>query len=198
MNKNKGNIHKDLVPMAKPLSEIKADPENARKHGRESIEGIKVSLLQYGQVFPVLVKKTGHSTYTCVAGSGRVTAAKELGWESVACIEWDGTDEQAKAFALVDNKTAELSMWDSDKLAEAISDLIDGPEEETIDALGLKDDLVMAFIEDEEEKVESSWCEDDPKPAVHKVIIYDTDVANEVMSEIGRLVMKYGDLVEIK
>lgn len=196
--KNKGNVHKDLTPMLKPLDQIVADPDNARRHGKESIEGIKLSLLQYGQVFPVLVRKTSSYTFTCVAGSGRVTAAKSLGWDSIACVEWDGTDEQARAFALVDNKTAELSTWDSDKLAEAISSLIDGPEMETIDALGLKDDLVMAFVDEESEGPEPTWCEEDPKPAIHRVIIYDTDVANEVMSEIGQLVMKYGDLVEIK
>ena len=136
MKPAKGNIHTDLMALSKPLSQIIADPENARKHGKESIDGIKISLMQYGQVFPVLVKKTSAYTYTCVAGSGRVTAAKDLGWEEIACIEWDGTDEQAKAFALVDNKTAELSSWDSDRLADAISSLIDGPEEETIIALG--------------------------------------------------------------
>lgn len=198
-DKSKGNIHKDLVSMAKPLSQVVADPMNARKHGKESIDGIKISLLQYGQVFPVLVKKTGSHTFTCIAGSGRVTAAKDLGWDEIACVEWDGTPEQAKAFALVDNKTAELSFWDSDNLAEAISELIGGPEEETIEALGLKEDLVMAFMEDEEERNGSKDVDDDePKPAIHKVIIYDTDVANEVMAEIGNLVMKYGDLVEIK
>ena len=192
------NIHQSLYCMAMPLSNVVADPSNARKHGKESIEGIKISLMQYGQVFPVLVQKTGVCTYTCVAGSGRVTAAKELGWDAIACIEWDGTPEQAKAFALVDNKTAELSTWDSDKLADAISDLIDGPEEETLDALGLKEDLVMAFVEEEEERVESSWCDDEPAPAVHKIIIYDPDVANDVMTEVSSVLMKYGDLIKIK
>lgn len=197
MKPAKGNIHTDLMALSKPLSQIIADPENARKHGKESIDGIKISLMQYGQVFPVLVKKTSAYTYTCVAGSGRVTAAKDLGWEEIACIEWDGTDEQAKAFALVDNKTAELSSWDSDRLADAISSLIDGPEEETIIALGLKDDLVAAFA-DEDQAQEAEWCDEDPKPAVHKIIIYDPDVSSDVMSEVSQVIMKYGDLVEIR
>lgn len=196
--KNKGNIHKDLTQMLKPLNQIVADPDNARRHGKESMDGIKLSLLQYGQVFPVLVRKTSSYTFTCVAGSGRVTAAKDLGWTEIACVEWDGTDEQAKAFGLVDNKTAELSTWDSDRLAEAISSLMDGPEADTIDALGFKDDLVMAFIDEEGGSPEDAWCNEDPKPAVHRVIIYDADMANAVMTEIGKVVMKYGDLVEIK
>ena len=197
MTQPKGNIHDALVSMSKPLSQIVADPEKARRHGKESIEGIKLSLLQYGQVFPVLVRKTSAYTYTCVAGSGRVTAAKELGWDGLACVEWDGTAEQAKAFALVDNKTAELSSWDSDKLADAISDLIDGPEEGVIDALGLKEDLVAAFVDDSSPE-ESFPDTQEPSPAVHKIIIHDPDLAFEIMTVIAGSIEKYGDMVDIK
>jgi ParB-like chromosome segregation protein Spo0J len=191
------NIHKSIESFAKPIESLRVDPNNARSHGKESIEGIKVSLMQYGQVFPILVRSAGGNVFTCVAGSGRLTAAKELGWESLACIEWDGTAEQAKAFALVDNRTADLSDWDYGNFGEAIEELLKGDEAETLIALGMDGDLISMALEEDEPEV-SKKEEDHPEFKVFKVIIYDPDVANEVMSLIGDTVHKYGDLVEIK
>lgn len=196
MSSASSNIHTSLQGLLKPLSQVVADPHNARRHDKKSIDGIKLSMLQYGQVFPILVNKTSAYTFTCVAGSGRVTAAKELGWEDIACVEWDGTLEQAKAFAIVDNKTAELSSWDSDALGAALSDLIDTEEFATLEALGIQGDLVNAFDGDGPEK---EWCEDSsPSPAVHRVIIHDPDLALEVMTLVAASIEKYGDMVEIK
>jgi ParB-like chromosome segregation protein Spo0J len=153
--------------------------------------------MQYGQVFPILVRNSGGGTYTCVAGSGRLTAAKELGWESLACIEWDGTAEQAKAFALVDNRTADMSDWDHDNLKLMVDELLSGEEAETLIALGLDDaQLLQAFVDDE--------AADSPEPdsqetfSTYKIVIYDPDISEDVMSEVGKAVYKYADLVEIK
>jgi ParB-like chromosome segregation protein Spo0J len=191
------NIHKSIESLAKPIEALRVDPNNARSHGKESIDGIKVSLMQYGQVFPILVRNSGGGTYTCVAGSGRLTAAKELGWESLACIEWDGTAEQAKAFALVDNRTADMSDWDHDNLKLMVDELLSGEEAETLIALGLDDaQLLQAFVDDE--------AADSPEPdsqetfSTYKIVIYDPDISEDVMSEVGKAVYKYADLVEIK
>lgn len=191
------NIHKSIESLAKPIEALRVDPNNARSHGKESIDGIKVSLMQYGQVFPILVRNSGGGTYTCVAGSGRLTAAKELGWESLACIEWDGTAEQAKAFALVDNRTADLSDWDYDNFSDVVSELMGTDESETLVALGLDKDLISLALQDEEPESQSK-DDDHPEFSLFKVIIYDPTLSNDVMSEIAEVVGKYGDLVEIK
>lgn len=191
------NIHKSISSLSKPIETLRTDPNNARHHGKESIDGIKISLMQYGQVFPILVKSSGGGIFTCVAGSGRLTAAKELGWESLACIEWDGTPDQAKAFALVDNRTADMSDWDYDNFSEIVAELMDTDEAETLIALGLDADLISAALEEEEPSAE---IEDSVHPEfkVFKVVLYDPTISNEVMTEIASVTDKYGDLVEIK
>ena len=122
---------------------------------------------------------------------------EELGWESLACIEWDGTAEQAKAFALVDNRTADMSDWDHDNLKLMVDELLSGEEAETLIALGLDDaQLLQAFVDDE--------ASDSPEPdsqetfSTYKIVIYDPDISEDVMSEVGKAVYKYADLVEIK
>lgn len=189
------NIHKSIQPFAKPIERLRVDPNNARAHGKESIDGIKVSLMQYGQVFPILVRDTGGGVFTCVAGSGRLTAAKDLGWESLACIEWDGSAEQAKAFALVDNRTADLSDWDFQNFNDIVGELLQGDEAETLMALGMDSDLLSIALEEDEPSQEVS---DHPEFSTFKVVIYDPDLAGEIMSLVGDAVHKYGDLVDIK
>jgi len=151
--------------------------------------------MQYGQVFPILVRDSGGGIFTCVAGSGRLTAAKDLGWDSLACIEWDGTAEQAKSFALVDNRTADLSDWDFQNFNDIIGELLQGDEAETLMALGMDSDLISIALDDEEPESRDS---EHPEFKTFKVVIYDPDLTNEIMSLVGDAVHKYGDLVDIK
>ena len=153
--------------------------------------------MQYGQVFPILVSKSGAESFTCIAGSGRLTAAKELGWNVIACLEWDGTPTQAKAFALVDNRVADVSGWDDQNLMQTIMDLQDTEESEILRAIGLDEDLI-SHTEDSEEPDVGMDQDSDIAPAVFRIIIYDKDVSIDVMKEVESVVMKYGDLVEIK
>ena len=59
-----------------------------------------------------------------VEGHGRLLAAKKLGMDKVPCIRLDDlTDEQRREYAIMHNKTAELSTWDFDLLAAEIPEL---------------------------------------------------------------------------
>ena len=70
---------------------------------------------------PIIIDKDN----VVVAGHTRLKAAKNLGLETVPCIRADDlTDEQIKAFRLVDNKTAELSGWDFDLLDEELRGIL--------------------------------------------------------------------------
>tara|TARA_Y100000114_G_scaffold157208_1_gene188013 strand:- start:1122 stop:1583 length:462 start_codon:yes stop_codon:yes gene_type:complete len=153
--------------------------------------------MQYGQVFPILVSRSGAESFTCVAGSGRLTAAKELGWNVIACLEWDGTPTQAKAFALVDNRVADVSGWDDHNLMQTIMDLQDTEESEILKALGLDEGLISS-VEDEAGSNVDIDQDSDISPAVFRIIVYDKDVSLDVMREVESVVLKYGDLVEIK
>ena len=111
----------DLRVVKVKINSLKLDPDNARKHSDKNIDAIAGSLKRFGQRKPIVV--TGANIV--IAGNGTLEAAKKLGWSdiSVSYVPADWTFEQARAFALADNRTAELGEWDNDKLAMQLIEL---------------------------------------------------------------------------
>ena len=103
------------------IDELKLDPNNARTHDNENLEAIAGSLTQFGQRKPIVV--TGANIV--IAGNGTLEAAKQLGWSEivVAYTPHNWSYEDARAYALADNRTAELAEWDNDKLAMQLIEL---------------------------------------------------------------------------
>lgn len=111
----------DLAVEVVPVGSLQLDPKNARTHGRRNLDAIKASLVAFGQRRPLVVMPDG----VVIAGNGTLEAITELGWAEVAVtrLPKDWTREQAKAYALADNRTAELAAWDDDVLLESLTDL---------------------------------------------------------------------------
>ena len=103
-----------------PIASLLADPENARKHSTKNIAAIKGSLSTFGQQRPLVVWDN-----VVIAGNGTLAAAKELGWTHIAIsrVPFDWTYDQARAYALADNRTAELAEWDAERLADQLIEL---------------------------------------------------------------------------
>jgi len=105
------------------ISELKPDPNNARTHDNKNLEAIAGSLTQFGQRKPIVIDQKN----IIVAGNGTFMAAKSLGWEEMQAVrvpsDWD--KDKIKAFALADNRTAELADWNHDVLATTILELIE-------------------------------------------------------------------------
>lgn len=95
------------------------DPVNARKHSKRNLDAIKGSLAKFGQQKPLVVDKNN----VVIAGNGTLQAARELGWAEVDVHRTVLTGAEAMAFALADNKTAELAEWDEDILSEHLAAL---------------------------------------------------------------------------
>ena len=101
------------------ISKLK-EYENNPRHNEKAVEAVAESIKQFGFKVPVIID----SNYIIVAGHTRVKAAKLLGLETVPCIIADDlTPEQAKAFRLADNKTAELAEWDFNALEKELAEL---------------------------------------------------------------------------
>lgn len=102
------------------IESLTPDPENARKHSRRNLDAIIGSLRQFGQRRPLVVFGS-----TVIAGNGTLEAAKSLGWTeiSITRVPRDWSIEQARAYALADNRTAELATWDSEILADQLVNL---------------------------------------------------------------------------
>jgi len=103
------------------INSLTPDPANARKHDGKNLKAIASSLEKFGQRKPIVVTPDS----IVVAGNGTLEAAKSLGWSEIAIartpIGW--TWDQIKAFALADNRTAELAEWDDKVLADQLLEL---------------------------------------------------------------------------
>ena len=135
-----------------PVGQLKPYEKNARKHEDYDVSQIAHSIEQYGFNDPIGIWSKDN---IIVEGHGRLLAAKKLGMDKVPCIRLDDlTDEQRREYAIMHNKTAELSSWDFDLLAEDIGELdfsgfdidwgISADEEET----EINDELLNQFFED--------------------------------------------------
>ena len=101
------------------ISDLSLDPANVRKHDRKNLDAIKASLRKFGQQKPIVVDAMG----IVIAGNGTKTAAQELGWTEIAAYRTTLTGVEATAFAIADNRSAELAEWD-DKLSSVLESLI--------------------------------------------------------------------------
>jgi Predicted transcriptional regulators len=112
-----------LEPFLVDLAGLRPDPANPRRHPERNLEAIVASLERFGQLKPVVAL----ADRTVVAGNGTLEAARRLGWPRLAAVILKGDDAaRARAYALADNRTAELAEWDGAALIAAVEDLEEG------------------------------------------------------------------------
>jgi DNA modification methylase len=109
-------IAADLSMLIRPIADLKLDPKNARKHSEKNIASVVESLRHFGQRKPIVITPDG----VVIAGNGTLQAAKKLGAQEIACTVFDGTPQALRAFAIADNRSAELAEWDEDELREGL------------------------------------------------------------------------------
>ena len=99
-----------------PIERLMTDPDNARRHPVRNLTAIAKSLQKFGQQKPIVID--GKNVVR--AGNGTLAAARSLGWKEIKAIrtELDGAD--LAAYAIADNRSAELADWDDDKLSEEL------------------------------------------------------------------------------
>lgn len=103
------------------IADLTPDPQNARTHDDKNLKAIEGSLREFGQRKPIVIT----SQNIIAAGNGTVEAAKSLGWTEIEAVrvpaDWDA--DRIKAFALADNRTAELADWNPQVLADQLIEL---------------------------------------------------------------------------
>jgi DNA modification methylase len=102
-----------------PIASLTADPANVRLHSQRNIEAIKGSLQRFGQQKPIVVDEDN----VVRAGNGTLDAARALGWEEISIVRSDLVGPEMTAFAIADNRTAELATWDEEALARTLEAL---------------------------------------------------------------------------
>jgi DNA modification methylase len=185
------HIAEPLRPLAVPMADLNPDAANARTHDQRNIDAIARSLARWGQRQPIVVQKDG---MIIRAGNGRYEAAKSLGWSHMAALIVDENSADATAYAIADNRTAELAEWDDESLAGLLQSL---DAEDMADAGFTDDDLaeILASLEPELEIVEDEPPEPPADPVTkpgdlwtlgrHRVVCGDSTDADTVARVLG-------------
>ena len=171
----------ELNIVYKPIKELKPYKKNAKKHSKEQVEQIANSIKEFGFTQPVIIDK--HNSV--VAGHGRILGAKKAGLKQVptVCLE-DLTEEQIKAYRLVDNKLNE-SEWDYSLLDEEIEQLTDID----MNLFGFDEavDLTNAFEYETKDKIEKNFFvvslafPKDAKEAIMKYLNKNKEKVQEII-----------------
>ena len=153
------------------IDTLTPDPDNARKHARKSIDAIKRSLKQFGQVDPLIVDAEG----IVRAGNGRLVALLELKEPRARVLRIPLSGAKAKAFAIAHNQTATLSTWDDAKLAEALAEVqnLDGLDETITGFTAAEIDKLLEPPEDPAD------AEDVEVPEVWQIVVTCRDEAEQ-------------------
>lgn len=132
-------IAESLRPLAVPLSKLKPMPGNPR---RGDVEAVARSYERFGQRKPIVARRDG----TVIAGNHQLKAAAKLGWKSIAVVYVDDDDTTAKAYAIADNRTADLGAYDDAALLALLRDV--AATENGLDGVGYSQADVDAMLSD--------------------------------------------------
>jgi len=111
-----------LTVLRVPLDSLIPDPANPRVHDDANLSAIRASLQRFGQAEPVVVQA---KTRRIIAGHGRVSAMKALGWHEVDIVELPVDDLTATALGVAMNRAGELASWNDHALAPILKALED-------------------------------------------------------------------------
>ena len=105
-----------------------------------AVDAVTKSIETFGFNVPIICDQN----YTIIAGHTRWKAAKKLGLSIVPVTQIEMTEAMRKAFAIADNKTAEIADWDSPKLKKLLLEL----EKDDFDlkSLGFSDQEVKSIF----------------------------------------------------
>ena len=96
--------------------------ENNPRDNEAGVDAVANSIDEFGWQQPIVVDENN----VIIVGHTRYLAAKKLGLKEVPVKVATGlTPEQVKAYRLADNKTGELTDWDTDLLDDELNDIFD-------------------------------------------------------------------------
>lgn len=138
-----------------PTAALVPDPRNARRHPENQIARLAANMQRFGFPIPILADQEN----VIVAGHGRWEAAKKLKLAEVPVIRRSFLDAaERRAFALADNRLAELSSWDPETLSEELEILFESGFD--IATIGFSTaDLDFAIVDEKDEAPKAAKAE---------------------------------------
>lgn len=162
----------------KPIDKVIPYDKNPRQND-DAVQYVAESIKAFGFINPILLDASG----TIMAGHTRLKAAKQLGMKEVPVVYVDDlSEEQARAFRLADNKTAEFAEWDEGLLEQELAEILEldmslfGFDGESSLADDLVDDKYTLAVNIPQYEITGD-C-----PSFKDML--DTDKSNELVAEI--------------
>jgi DNA modification methylase len=157
----------NLTISYRPVSEVVVNPRNARTHDKRQLKQIKDSIGAFGFTNPLLVDEAD----VLIAGHGRLSAAKGLGFDTVPIIVLEHlNDAEKRALMLADNKIALNASWDMDLLANELADLSSMDLEFNLELTGFEvadiDIIIDGAPDRSSDEVEAAPVPDKGRPVV--------------------------------
>ena len=122
------------------IDRIKPYEKNPRRNDK-AVQAVADSIREYGFRQPIVVDAGG----VIVVGHTRLKAALKLGLKTVPVhVAADLTPQQARAYRLADNRSAENAEWDVDLLPIELGELRDGGTD--LKLLGFSDKELAEYL----------------------------------------------------
>jgi len=164
-------VPSQFAPLMTPIGDVQLDPKNARTHNERNLGAIAASLKQFGWRSVIVANK---KTKVVLSGNGRLEAARSLKQAKVPVLFVNASDEQAAAYAISDNRSAELAEWDDEMLVAVLQDLESG----SVD-VGFSDAEMDALLASIDTDIETPSIEEPDARDTSKLPVNQADVDHE-------------------
>jgi len=145
-----------------PISRLFCSPTNPRRND-DAVPHVAASIRRFGWQQPIVARRSGE----VIAGNTRLKAAQQLGMTEVPVWWFDGSDLDAVAFSVADNRTHDFAQWNEPELARLLGQL---RKEDSLDGVGYSTEDIDALIQQlrEQEEIDKGLTDDGPDepPAV--------------------------------
>ena len=124
------------------IGRLYCSPSNPRQND-PAVPHVAASIRRFGWQQPLVARRSGE----VIAGNTRLKAAHSLGYREVPVAWFEGSDLDAVAYQIADNRTHEFAEWDDASLARILEQL---RAEDSLDGVGFDDaqiDELLAQIE---------------------------------------------------
>ena len=115
-------------------------PANPRRND-DAVPHVAASLRRFGWQQPIVARPSGE----VVAGNTRFKAAQSLGLTELPVAWFDGSDLDAAAYKIADNRTHEFATWDDATLARILEQL---RVEDALEGVGFSDADIDQLLAD--------------------------------------------------
>ena len=127
-------LHVEIVP----LDRLFPSPSNPRRND-DAVQHVAASIRRFGFQQPLVAKPSGE----VIAGNTRWKAAKSLGIATVPVVWFVGSDIDATAYQIADNRSHEHAQWSDADLAALLEPL---RKEDALEGVGFTDDDIDRLI----------------------------------------------------